>query len=135
MQVKISFDKQVPIDQIVHIYTLNKWSSAQKPDLLEKALKNSDTLVTAWAGDQLIGIGNAITDGYLVVYFPHLLVHPDWHKKGIGKMMVATLKEKYKDFHMLMLTADSESVSFYEKTGFSKAGNTQSMWIYSGNEH
>jgi GNAT superfamily N-acetyltransferase len=135
MQIKISLEKDVPIEKIIHLYKLNRWSSAQKPDLLHKALKNSDSLVSAWAEDQLVGLGNAITDGYLVVYFPHLLVHPDWHNKGIGKMIVDTLKDKYKDFHMLMLTADRDSVSFYEKMGFTNAGHTQSMWIYSGNEH
>lgn len=135
MQIKISTKKDIPLEKIILLYTLNNWSSSKKPYLLHKALKNSDSLISAWHGDDLIGLGNAITDGYLVVYFPHLLVHPDWQKKGVGSMIVEALKERYKDFHMLMLTADADSVSFYEKTGFQKAGNTQSMWIYGGNEH
>jgi hypothetical protein len=34
-----------------------------------------------------------------------------------------------------MLTADGKSIDFYKKNGFVRAGNTESMWIYSGNEH
>ncbi|NRA52365.1 MAG: GNAT family N-acetyltransferase [Phaeodactylibacter sp.] len=83
----------------------------------------------------LVGLGNAISDGYLVVYYPHLLVHPDYHGKGIGKMIVDQLQERYKGFHMQMLTADERAVSFYKKVGFERAGATTPMWIYKGNEH
>jgi len=48
----------------------------------------------------------------------------------MGKM-----QEKYNSFHMQMLTADEKSIGFYRKAGFEKAGNTQPMWIYKGNEH
>ena len=34
-----------------------------------------------------------------------------------------------------MLTADGKAVRFYESMGFSLAGNTVPMWVYSGNEH
>jgi len=34
-----------------------------------------------------------------------------------------------------MLTADSEAIEFYKSVGFVKAGNTEAMWVYDGNEH
>jgi GNAT superfamily N-acetyltransferase len=54
---------------------------------LFNGLLNSDTLITAWENKKLVGLGNAISDGHLVVYYPHLLVHPDYQGKGIGKMI------------------------------------------------
>ena len=36
---------------------------------------------------------------------------------------------------MQMLTAEEKSIDFYQKAGFKKAGNTQSMWIYKESEH
>ncbi len=96
---------------------------------------NSDSLITAWDGNRLVGLGNAISDGYLVVYYPHLLVHPDYQGKGIGRMIFNRFQKKYGNFHQQTLTADGKAIDFYEKCGFETAGSTQSMWIYQGDEH
>ena len=50
-------------------------------------------------------------------------------------MIVNRLQQKYKDFHMQMLTADGRAIDFYKKVGFEKAGKTLPMWIYKGSEH
>ena len=50
-------------------------------------------------------------------------------------MIMDKMQEKYKNFHMQMLTADGKAIDFYQKAGFKRAGNTQPMWIYNGNEH
>jgi len=135
MDIEIEETKEVNKEKIIKLYQANKWSSAEKPDLLYKALMNSDSLITAWDGNRLVGLGNAISDGYLVVYYPHLLVHPDYQGKGIGRMIVDRFQKKYGNFHQQMLTADGRAIDFYRKCGFEKAGSTQSMWIYQGDDH
>lgn len=135
MKITISETREIKAEKIIQLYKANKWSSAEKPTELYNALINSHSLITAWNKEELIGIGNAITDGYLVVYYPHLLVHPNYQGKGIGKMIMGKMQETYKGFHMQMLTADRKEVEFYRKAGFQKAGNTEPMWIYKGNEH
>jgi len=135
MEITISTTDKIESDEVVKLYKANNWSAANKPDQLLNALRNSDSLVTARASGELIGIGNAISDGYLVVYYPHMLVHPEHQRKGIGKKMMEVLKEKYNGFHQQMLTADNDAVEFYKTMGFKKAGKTESMWVYEGNEH
>ena len=135
MRIEISDRKDIKLEDIIQLYRANSWSSSEKPNELYNGLMNSHSLITAWNGDELIGLGNAISDGYLVVYYPHLLIHPNYQKKGIGKMIMDKMQEKYKNFHMQMLTADGNSIEFYRKVGFEKAGNTQPMWIYKGKEH
>lgn len=135
MSITISETREIDVGQIVALYKANKWSAAEKPHELKNALLNSHSLISAWDKERLIGIGNAISDGYLVVYYPHLLVHPDYQGQGVGRKIVSKLQENYKGFHMQMLTADGKSVEFYKKVGFEKAGETQSMWIYNGSEH
>ncbi len=135
MDIHISETRAISIDQILALYKANKWSAAEKPETLHRALLASHTLVTAWDGSTLAGLGNAISDGHLVVYYPHLLVLPRYQGKGIGRMIMDRLREKYRHFHMQMLTADAGAVEFYKKAGFSKAGKTEAMWIYQGNEH
>lgn len=135
MNVKISLEDTIETKEVVALYKANGWSSAKKPEKLIPALRNSDALVTARISGELIGIGNAISDGFLVVYYPHMLVHPDYHGQGVGKAMMECLQKKYKSFHQQMLTADANAFDFYRTLGFERAGKTEPMWIYSGNEH
>ncbi len=121
--------------QVVALYRANDWSSAQKPDLLMQALENSHSLVTAWSGDRLVGLGNAISDGYLVVYYPHMLVDPEFHGLGVGRLIMDTMLARYQGFHQQMLTADGGAIEFYKKMGFERAGKTEPMWVYAGNDH
>ncbi|HEY9568827.1 MAG TPA: GNAT family N-acetyltransferase [Thalassobaculum sp.] len=119
---------------VLGLYEANRWSSAAKPEQLMAALGNSDTVVTAWSADALIGLGNALSDGALVVYYPHLLVHPDWHGLGVGRAIIARLQERYAGFHQHALIADAPAIGFYERCGFTRAGDCQAMWIYAGGD-
>jgi ribosomal protein S18 acetylase RimI-like enzyme len=64
-----------------------------------------------------------------------MLVHPAHQGKGVGRKMMLAMLEKYNGFHQLMLTADGAAIKFYERLGFERAGKTEPMWIYAGNEH
>jgi len=135
MKIEIREDKDIGREQITSLYQANKWSAADKPNELYNALINSHALVTAWDKEKLVGLGNAISDGHLVVYYPHMLVHPDYQGKGIGQLIIKKMFEKYHSFHMQMLTADGKAIDFYKKVGFVRAGETEPMWIYQGDEH
>lgn len=135
MSIQISERRDIKIEDIVELYMANEWSSANTPNELYNALMNSHTLISGWSDGKLVGIGNAISDGYLVVYYPHLLVHPAFQGKGVGQMIMGKMQERYGHFHMQMLTADGKAIDFYKKIGFVRAGKTEPMWIYGGNEH
>ena len=135
MDVVISSKDQITNEEVIALYKANEWSSANKPEQLLAALRNSHSLVTARIDNQLVGLANAISDGYLVVYYPHMLVHPDFQGQGIGRKIMIALQSKYKDFHQQMLTADGKAIDFYKSVGFERAGETEPMWIYSGTEH
>jgi ribosomal protein S18 acetylase RimI-like enzyme len=91
--------------------------------------------VSAWFGKELVGLGNAISDGHLVVYYPHLLVHPEHQRQGIGTELMKRLMAKYTSFHQHVVLADGRAVEFYRKCGFTRAGKTEPMWIYAGHDH
>lgn len=135
MSITLSERRDLNPADVLALYKANQWSSANKPDELYKALTNSHTLISAWDEDKLVGIGNAISDGHLVVYYPHLLVHPDYQGKGIGQLIMKRMQEIYGHFHMQMLVADGQAIDFYQKAGFRRAGHTEPMWIYQGEEH
>ena len=135
INIQLREDKHLPFDQLIDLYLANEWSSAKKPVQLYLGLTNSHCLITAWSGDRMIGLGNAIADGHLVVYYPHLIVHPEFQGKGVGSLIVKKLQEKYRGYHQQMLTADGRAIEFYKKHGFERAGNTEPMWVYEGKDH
>ena len=127
--------RDLPLEGVLDLYRANEWSSAQKPELLHSALLASHALVTAWDGSKLVGLGNAISDSHLVVYYPHLLVLPGYQRHGIGTRLMRILLERYDGFHQHMLVADGRAIEFYRKCGFERAGKTEPMWIYAGHDH
>jgi len=133
--IQFSETRDLAIDSVVALYLANQWSSAQKPELLHKGLIGSHSLVTAWDGTRLVGLCNAISDGYLVVYYPHLLVLPEYQGRGIGSELMRRLMARYEGFHQHMLVADGRALDFYRKCGFQRAGKTEPMWIYGGHDH
>jgi len=135
MQTEISLTDSISEDEVVEIYQRNEWSSAEKPEQLMAALRNSHSLVTARQEGRLVGLGNALSDGHLVVYYPHMLVHPDYQGQGIGRLLMEAMMDRYSGLHQQMLTADGEAIEFYKKLGFERAGKTEPMWIYGGNDH
>lgn len=132
LSFSISTNKIPSKDELLDLYKSNNWSSANKLDALHKAMVHSDTVVTAYLGERLVGLANAISDQSLVVYFPHLLVDPEYHKLGLGGKLIDVMLEKYEGFHQQMIVADNLVVNFYKRKGFKRAVGTTSMWIYEG---
>ena len=76
---------------------------------------------------RLLGLGNAISDGHLVVYYPHMLVHPEVQGQGIGRLLMNALQAQYAGFHQQMLTADGRAIAFYEGLGFTEVDRVERM--------
>lgn len=135
MPCLISLNDSVDLGEVIELYAANGWSSASKPKQLLSALRGSHSFATARVDARLVGLVNAISDGSLVAYFPHMLVHPDWQRRGVGRQLMKAMLERYGHLHQLMLTADGDAVAFYEAMGFSRAGPMVPMWIYDGTDH
>lgn len=133
--IELREDTTLPRESVLALYRANGWSSADKPDALMNHLGQAHSVVSAWEDDELVGLGNVLSDGQLVAYYSHLLVLPDRHGDGIGTAIARRLMERYKDFHQQVLLADGKAIRFYERLGFKPAGDTRSMWIFQGDEH
>ena len=57
MDIRILEVKEIQREEIIAPYKANGWSAAEKPDELYNALMNSHSLITAWDGDRLAGLG------------------------------------------------------------------------------
>jgi predicted N-acetyltransferase YhbS len=81
---------------------------------------NSNLVVTAWAGEQLVGVSRCITDWVWSCYLADLAVNPDYKKSGIGKRLIELTKEKVGEQTMILLLSVPTAMEYYPKVGFSK---------------
>jgi ribosomal protein S18 acetylase RimI-like enzyme len=135
MNIDYSNDRKPGAEDVMQLYRSLGWSSAKKPTALHLGLVASHSLVTAWDTELLVGLGSAISDGHLLVYFTHLLVRPDYQGRGIGTELMIRMMARYKDFHQQTVLADGRAVDFYKRLGFVRAGSTEPLWIFDGHEH
>lgn len=119
MAINYSERKEYSADDLKKLFESVKWLSANYPDRLKKALDNSETVFTAWDGNQLVGLINAIDDSELTAYVHYLCVNPLYQGQGIGQTLLNRIKEKYKDYLYILVIAENEQlINYYSKNGF-----------------
>ena len=106
-----------------------EWSSGHFPGKLKTAMKNFETVYSAWDEDKLVGLVAAMDDGIMTAYVHYLLVHPDYQLKGIGKELIERIKNHYKDYLRIVVVAYDDEIKFYEYCGFEKADDASPMFI------
>jgi GNAT superfamily N-acetyltransferase len=121
--------KNFRAEELKKLFSSVGWSSADHPERLKNAMAGSDTVFSAWDGEMLVGLMNALSDGSMNVYFHYLLVHPDYHGLGIGRELVEKMKKTYKEYLRLVLIAYDKEAGFYEKCGFTRSLNSSPMFI------
>lgn len=90
---------------------------------IESMYGNSNLVVTAWQGDSLIGIARALTDFCYSCYLADLAVKKDFQKKGVGRKLIAMIKEKVGPQTSLLLLSAPDAMKFYPKAGFDEVEN------------
>lgn len=123
------------IGQLVALHNANPWPSAEKGETPGAALLNPHSQVTAWVGKRLVDLGNAISDGFLVAYYRHLLALPEFQGQNVGGGIMRRQKAKHESFHQQTFAADGKGLDFFGKCGFECAVKTEPMWIYGGHDH
>ncbi len=124
-------EKNFEEGQLKELFQSVGWISANYSDRLVRALANSDTVISAWDGDRLVGLANAIDDGELTAYVHYLLVNPDYQGRGIGREIAERIKEKYRNYLALVLTAENRGVvDFYRKLDFQVIDGASPMAIH-----
>ena len=123
-------EKDLPPKELEKLFLSIGWESGREPVLLARALKNYGTVLTAWEGDELIGLIAAMDDGVLTAYVHYLLVRVDRQNAGIGGVLLEQLKARYASFHKIALTGEHPAKVFYERHGFEEEPNASPMYFF-----
>ena len=118
-------------EELERLFLSVNWSSGCFPDKLVVAMKNYNTVFSAWDENKLVGMICVMDDGIMNAYVHYLLVEPDYHGKTIGRTLVNMVKEKYKEYMRIVVVACNDELHFYEACGFEKSDDTSPMFITS----
>ena len=88
-------------DDLKDLFLSVDWSSGHFPDKLVIAMKNFETVCSAWDGERM----------------------------GIGKEMMKRVTDKYKDYLRIVVVSYNDEIEFYEHCGFEKADDASPMFI------
>lgn len=109
------------IKGVVSLYESAGWFDyTEDLNKLEVALKKSLKVVSAWHDKKLIGLIRVIGDGVTIIYIQDIIVLPQYQGNGIGKGLIKTILNEYRDVKQKLLISDDKesSLKFYEKIGF-----------------
>ena len=97
------------------------WPDPPSPETHLRLLDNSDHVVLALDGSNVVGFVTAISDGVLCAHVPLLEVLPDCRGWGIGRQLMRRMLAKFDDLYMVDLICDPDAKPFYTPLGMSPA--------------
>ncbi|MDZ5254069.1 GNAT family N-acetyltransferase [Clostridium sp. LIBA-8841] len=105
----------IPRDKdILYLYNDVGWSSYTKDiDTLMKSIENSLKVITVWDKALLVALIRVVGDGHSIIYIQDILVLRKYQNKGIGKILVEIILDKYKNTRQKVLLTDKQIRLFH----------------------
>lgn len=111
-----------PIDDYVALFRSTGWTFRRPvtPDVLALSLEMSWYCVFAYDGDQVVGAGRVVTDGWLHAIIYDVMVLPTYQRQGIGREIMQRLLKQCLDAQIgtIQLFCARGKIAFYEQLGF-----------------
>jgi GNAT superfamily N-acetyltransferase len=121
MKIKYRDEANLSVDEAIDLYrrsTLSDRRPVDRPDIFEGMVKTANLTITAWHGEQLIGISRSLTDFSYVAYLADLAVDEEFQGRGIGTHLIQETKKRLGKECMIVLLAAPKANAYYAKVGF-----------------
>ena len=116
-------DRKISPEQFIDVLTRSTLG-VRRPvtDLarIQHMLKHGNILVTAWAGEKLVGVSRALSDFSFCCYLSDLAVDEEYQKQGIGKMLIEETHRVAGENATLILLAAPAAANYYPKIGMER---------------
>lgn len=123
MELTYTTKKPVSVESYVDLIsttTLKDRRPLNDYERIEQMLKNASLTVTAWDGNELVGIARCVTDFAYCCYVSDLAVRGNYQKKGIGKKLLQITKDNIHNNAKIILLAAPHAEEYYPHIGFEK---------------
>ncbi len=122
-EIEFKTGRTLPHDQIISLYNSVNWSAYTAGEAglrLKEAINNSTYVVSAWSGQQLVGMARCLSDDVSIFYLQDILIRPEFQRQGFGRKLLNHCLHRFEHVRMKVLLTDDEErqVRFYESMGF-----------------
>lgn len=124
MNITFSNQKIFASQQVNDLYTSVGWTAYTNdlPKLL-RAISKSSLVISAWHGEELVGLIRTLTDSETIAYIQDILVKPAYQGKGIGDELMSRLLNNLPEIRQIVLMTDAgdENIrlhAWYQTHGF-----------------
>lgn len=123
MITEITYNNERAIDfqKLLDLYDNVGWTTyTSDQETLQKAINKSLYFLTAWSGQQLVGLLRAVGDGLTIIYIQDIIVLESFRRQGIGRALIKRTLDKYENVRQILLLTDEQPniISFYKSVGF-----------------
>jgi predicted N-acetyltransferase YhbS len=109
------------LDAVIEVYVdsgLGERRPVGDRERMGRMLKEANLVITAWRGEELVGIARSLTDWVYVTYLSDLAVKKEYQRRGIGRELIRRTKEAMDARGMLLLLAAPAAEKYYPHIGF-----------------
>ena len=109
------------LDAVIEVYVdsgLGERRPVADRERMERMLREANLVITAWRGEELVGIARSLTDWVYVTYLSDLAVKKEYQRQGIGRELIQRTKEACDPKAMLLLLAAPAAEKYYPHIGF-----------------
>jgi len=109
------------LDALIELYkesTLGERRPIDDRERMASMLRHANLVVSAWDGEQLVGVSRALSDFSFVTYLSDLAVRQSHQKKGIGKELIRRTQALGGKHAKLLLLAAPAAEKYYPHVGF-----------------
>ena len=133
-QITYRVGNDIPVEVVKVLYeasTLGERRPINDPGTLAAMIENANLVVTAWDGDELVGISRTLTDFVYAGYLSDLAVHARCQRQGIGIGLIEKTRAAMGPKSKLILLAAPAAVDYYPRIGFT---HHPQAWILSATD-
>lgn len=95
-------------EALMELYSSVEWTAyTGDPEKLERAVRGSKDVYTAWEAGRLVGLLRTVGDGEIILYVQDILVDPCYQGRGIGRKLLGRVEGDYPNVRQKVLLADS----------------------------
>ena len=121
MSIEYKLNVPITIGQFVTLLresTLGKRRPIDDRECMRGMIENSNLMVTAWDGENLVGVARSMTDFHYACYLSDLAVHKAYQRIGTGKRLQSLTQEQLGPKCTLILLAAPAAHTYYEHIGY-----------------
>ena len=129
MPITYKLNASLDLDAAIQLYVASTLGERRPVDdraCMARMLAEADLTITAWDGEQLVGIARSLTDWCYCCYLSDLAVRASHQRLGIGKELIRRTQSELGPNATLILLAAPAAEDYYPHIGMTQH---PSAWV------